>query len=246
MKILLWALVAVALLIAGFFVLNAYLYDEKQAEEEPQTAYFEEQLTTRGVADIGQPIEGFDANLLILAFPGLVPTDFSGVQTLEGHYEISDGELAFVRREGAMVSSAERMLVAEGYALLLANLSQRLRMPVATEAEVDALIDAIDTSEHLTTRIDEGGSALGVKVIPHEVLEDSRCPANANCVQAGTVRVRATLESGLGTADQEFELNVPITTEAEEVTLVQVTPESIEGETIADAAYEFRFRVTRR
>lgn len=98
----------------------------------------------------------------------------------------------------------------------------------------------------LETRIDEGASGLGVKVIPHTVLEDSRCPADVTCIQAGTVRIRATLESGLGTASQIFMLGQPVTTEAENVELIEVRPEARSGQWIAPADYRFIFKVTKR
>lgn len=96
------------------------------------------------------------------------------------------------------------------------------------------------------TRIDQGASALDVKVVPLEVVEDSRCPEGVQCVQAGTVRVRALLTSGLGEAPQVFELNRPITTEAEVVELVEVRPAAIAEEEIPLADYRFIFRIAKR
>jgi len=101
-------------------------------------------------------------------------------------------------------------------------------------------------TERIETRIDRGASAFSVKVIPHEVLEDSRCPTDVQCVWAGTVRLRASLESGLGPASQIFELGQPITTEAEMVTLVGVSPAQKSGEIIKDTDYVFFFDITRR
>lgn len=209
--------------------------------------YFRERLTSLGVEDIGQPIEGFDANLLIMAFPGILPADFNGVETLEGRYAVgSDNEITFVRGEGQPISSAERAISAEGYATLLDNLSARLQLSVADETSIDELIRQVNTGERIEARIDEGDSALGVKVIPHEVLEDSRCPLQANCIQEGTVRVRTTLESGLGAGSQIFVPNETITTEAEEVTLIQVSPIPELGATIEPQDYIFHFQVRKR
>ena len=103
-----------------------------------------------------------------------------------------------------------------------------------------------DTKERITTKIDQGASVLGVKVTPLEVLEDSRCPVDVQCIQAGTVRVRATLESGLGSGSQEFQLNQPITTEAEIVTLVDVEPIPYSTVEILKSAYIFYFEIKKR
>jgi hypothetical protein len=98
----------------------------------------------------------------------------------------------------------------------------------------------------ITTRIDQGGSALGVTVTPLEVVQDSRCPADVVCIWEGTVRLRARMESGLGAADQIFELGKPITTEAEIVTLIEVMPEPAAGKTIPAKDYVFVFEIKKR
>src|SRR3990167_669712 len=98
----------------------------------------------------------------------------------------------------------------------------------------------------IETRIDQGASALGVKVVPLEVLQDSRCPEDAQCIWAGTVQVRALLSSGLGEVEQIFELRTPITTEAEVVTLVEVFPAQYAGRAILPSDYRFMFEVAKR
>lgn len=109
--------------------------------------------------------------------------------------------------------------------------------PLATSTIGVALVE---------TTINQEAGALDVKIIPTEVVEDSRCPQDVQCIQAGTVRVRAKLTSGLGTANQVFTLNTPITTEAEEVTLVAVKPNTKAGATIPSGDYRFTFRITKR
>ena len=95
-------------------------------------------------------------------------------------------------------------------------------------------------------RINQTLGALDVKVTPTEVVEDSRCPAGVQCIQAGTVRVRVKLESGLGTANEIFTLNQPITTEAEQVTLISVQPEPVAGQTRDPQEYVFTFKIEKR
>ena len=98
----------------------------------------------------------------------------------------------------------------------------------------------------ITARIGQEVSALDVRITPLKVLEDSRCPIDVQCIQAGTVRLQARLVSGLGTAQQEFKLGQPITTEAEEVTLATVTPAPKAGVKIAESEYVFTFTVVKR
>lgn len=95
-------------------------------------------------------------------------------------------------------------------------------------------------------RMNEEVGALDVHIIPLKILEDSRCPTDVVCIQAGTVRLRARLISGLGEAIQEFTLGEPITTEAEEVLLEEVSPVPKAGVPIADSAYKFTFQIRKR
>jgi hypothetical protein len=205
--------------------------------------YFEQRITTLGVEDIGQPIEGFDANLLILAFPGLMSQDFEGVKTLEGHYSVSGGEITFVRDQVQPISSAERTLAPDGYARLLENVSARLGMGAHTAASIDVLIDRINTSDTIETTIDQGGSARGVRIVPKEVLEDSRCPEDVQCIQAGVVRVRALFETEAGVGEQVFVLGTAVATSSHIVTLTRVSPSPRAGFVIEPSEYRFFFEV---
>lgn len=247
-KLLIGLVLVLVVGVGGFYALNTYIYNAEQGEGGmPELAsYFQERMITLGVEDIGQPIEGFDAQLLMLAFPGLVPIDFGGVETFEGHYEVRGGEAVFVRDAPQPVSSAESTISDVGYATLLEQASARLSFPTMTEADVDALINALNTGERISAGIEQSASALGVTVTPREVLEDSRCPVDVTCIQAGTVRLRATLESGLGSAEQEFTLGEPVTTEVEEVTLVQVDPAPLSTESVGPQDYVFYFEIKKR
>ncbi len=89
-------------------------------------------------------------------------------------------------------------------------------------------------------------SGLNVTLTPLEVTEDSRCPAGVQCVWAGTVKVRTKIESGLGESTMILELGKPITTEAEEITLKEATPEPEAGVKINNGDYAFQFEVRKR
>lgn len=102
------------------------------------------------------------------------------------------------------------------------------------------------TSERIETRIGQEASALDVKIKPLEVLEDSRCPLDVQCVWAGTVRVQTILGSGLGEGDQVFELGQEITTEAEIIKLVEVLPAPPAGQEIGEDDYRFFFEISKR
>lgn len=99
----------------------------------------------------------------------------------------------------------------------------------------------------LAAHLNETVSGLDVSITPLAVLEDSRCPVDVQCIQAGTVRIRARLLSGLGEAMQEFKLGQAVTTEAESITLTSVTPtDKKAGVAVKDSEYVFTFEIAKR
>ena len=101
-------------------------------------------------------------------------------------------------------------------------------------------------SVSVSGKIGETFSGLDVSLTPLSVVEDSRCPVDVVCIQAGTVRVKTRIISGLGTSDMTLTLGTPITTEAEEVTLVSVSPAPYSTVTISPNAYVFTFSIKKR
>lgn len=97
----------------------------------------------------------------------------------------------------------------------------------------------------IETGLKEGASALNMTVTPLEVVEDSRCPRSVQCIQAGTVRVRVRVTSGIGTSEQVIALGGTMTTEAESVTLTAVSPYP-DLTDISPEDYRFTFEVARR
>lgn len=84
-----------------------------------------------------------------------------------------------------------------------------------------------------------------VFITPLEILEDSRCPTDVNCIQAGTVKIRAQLEYG-GVAhieDLTPLTKVPIAKRF--VILTKVTPAPTSKVKISPSDYRFEFTVGR-
>lgn len=98
----------------------------------------------------------------------------------------------------------------------------------------------------LSAGLNQSAQGLGIIIVTLAILEDSRCPLNVQCIQAGTVRLRAQITSELGTNIQEFTLGTPVTTEDEIVTLSNVTPAPNSTRHITPNEYQFTFTVTKR
>ncbi|PZO55160.1 MAG: hypothetical protein DCF16_03825 [Alphaproteobacteria bacterium] len=81
----------------------------------------------------------------------------------------------------------------------------------------------------------------GLTVTPLEVLEDSRCPANVDCVWAGQVRLRVNISG----AEAELISDQPLTTPSGAVVLAVVRPYPFQEwpeEELPIPPYRFGFR----
>jgi len=75
-----------------------------------------------------------------------------------------------------------------------------------------------------------------------EVLEDSRCPVGAQCIQAGQVRIRALVSRGQREREIELTTGEPVEIVSGTLTLTQAWPEMSIEHPIGDAqAYRFHF-----
>ena len=103
-----------------------------------------------------------------------------------------------------------------------------------------------DGSVSVQAAIGQTVTALDVSITPLAVVEDSRCPIDVQCIQAGTVRISARVVSGLGTSTSELKLDQALTTEAETVTLTAVAPQKISTVTTKASDYVFTFEIAKR
>lgn len=105
----------------------------------------------------------------------------------------------------------------------------------------------ISPSITLLAKLGETVTGSGLRITPLVVTEDSRCPAGVMCIQAGRVAVQVKIESALGTSEPSLTVGQSITTEAETVTLVSVSPEKLGNPVgIQPADYRFSFEIRKR
>ncbi|MBP9757381.1 MAG: hypothetical protein KBD06_02160 [Candidatus Pacebacteria bacterium] len=102
-----------------------------------------------------------------------------------------------------------------------------------------------EKSGAIHTTIGQRMTALNVTITPHDVVDDSRCPADVQCIWAGTAHVRATVVTPAGTSEEMFELGKGMTVGEHTITLTGLTPAPQAGETIPDSSYRFSFMVER-
>lgn len=99
----------------------------------------------------------------------------------------------------------------------------------------------------LKAKIGETKSGLDVSVTPISIIEDSRCPSDVTCIQAGTVRVKIKILSGLGESEMIISFNgQPVTTEVEQIELVEVLPYPNSKIKTTPNDYVFSFKISKR
>lgn len=116
--------------------------------------------------------------------------------------------------------------------------------PVATTTEQN--ITPLPAEGEVTLGLGQTASFRGLLVTPVSVVEDSRCPASVQCIQAGTVRVKVEIKSALGVATKTMKVGDYVTTEAEKITFVSVAPEKRDTNEIPSSAYRFTVKVEKR
>ena len=70
----------------------------------------------------------------------------------------------------------------------------------------------------------------GPWVTPLAVLEDSRCPMNAQCIWAGRTRLSVRIELGSRSETREIASDAPIQVADGQLALVEVQPDLMAGE----------------
>ncbi len=88
-------------------------------------------------------------------------------------------------------------------------------------------------------------TGLNVTITPLEVLDDSRCPTDVQCIWAGTVKVRATVTTPGSTGEETMEIGHPVEKDGYTITFTELTPAPHSGETIPSSSYRFVFTVTK-
>lgn len=82
----------------------------------------------------------------------------------------------------------------------------------------------------------------GPEIMPVEVIEDSRCPANARCVWAGTARVKAIWLRPTGNEEVELTLGQATALADGALTMTSVLPKKPETGVVAKEEYRFSLR----
>lgn len=99
-----------------------------------------------------------------------------------------------------------------------------------------------DTTGVFTLALGETGESHGWKLTPMTLVEDSRCPTDVQCIQAGTVRVSVRVQGAI-TSDHTLTLIDPERVDGGRVTLLKVEPTPSTKNPLKKSDYRFTFLV---
>lgn len=114
-------------------------------------------------------------------------------------------------------------------------------VPMAVMALSACVTTAQADSDNSNVRLGETAYVDGPRVRPVAVLEDSRCPANAQCIWAGRVRLKMLWIRSAGNQEFEMTLGEPKALADGMITLTSVKPEKMSDQPAARADYRFTF-----
>lgn len=146
------------IIVTGVLLLNAVLlysggfqFIQKQFEPDVVTPRveadvvdtFRNTLQAEVIAKQGQPIEGFVPEMFMSAFPGLVQSDFDGVEASIGRYVLLNGRLEHEMGEARLVHSAATAITRNGMETLYRNVAARTGIDIENGGTLTDIMRAI-------------------------------------------------------------------------------------------------------
>lgn len=109
---------------------------------------------------------------------------------------------------------------------------------------VETLREATDADATVGT-VGLGETALigRVRITLEEITQDSRCPIDAVCIQAGSVTARVTLQSDTDKETVSMEEQKPVPFDIFSVSILSVAPARMASEPFDETAYRITFKV---
>jgi hypothetical protein len=257
-------LTAVILLIGSFFVFNNYLYQEKQSDGVAPVQY---QATLEGEYVCLQHVERrgtecepgirtaggehyavdfflfsesvpefevgqkFTANGTVTTIEALNTDKWQQAQ-VAGLFSVTDSVARLDGGEKVTVCTAEVKLCPDGSYVGRTGPSCAFAS-CPTDTGIPAKISTVLGSEV---------TSVGLTVSPQEIISDSRCPSDVECVWAGTVEVRTTFATPTAHGEQVLTLGKPQIFGEYTITLTEVFPIKT-AEAISQSDYTFTFLI---
>lgn len=123
------------------------------------------------------------------------------------------------------------------------SLTETVPAPVTNVEEKPTPEPVVRSEGSATVKLLERAEFKEVSIMPRKVAEDSRCPSDVECIWAGQTKVEADITTLKGMTAHTFVNNETFLIEGYKVTLEKVDPYPKAPGKIADANYQFTFKV---
>jgi len=123
--------------------------------------------------------------------------------------------------------------------LVLLNYSKKLE----NSSQVPLTPDIPKSQNVYESSFDRAIFTFGITVVPIEVVEDSRCPEDVQCIQAGTVRINVRIGDEIETTEKIITLGEKEVFGDISVRLIDVKPYPNSKKTIERDDYVFTFEI---
>lgn len=197
------------------------------------------------VVSVQPVVDTPDIKIESVQFQGLVSGITKDCESGGDCYMVVDGKRVVIAgaddqpwgqlRNGLNLQTYAGQMV-EVYAALLPDNTYSIHGSIDYYVEIKKPVHAA------TVSLDESGVLNGLEIVPVELIEDSRCPSDVNCIQAGTVRVRTVIANGTELEERTFVLGKPELVLGTQLVLESVMPGKVSTTSIDKAEYIFTYR----
>jgi len=224
--------IVVVVLVGGFFLVNNYIYREKQGD--------------------GKAVELYRTSLLG-EYVCVPYKDVSKPQTDECVFGLKTDVGEYYGIDFFLMSQTHDPLVigqrisANGVVIPVEQLSpdKWQEYPVeGTFSVTDSLVIlGEEDTPQITVALGDSATAMHVTVSPQRVISDSRCPSGVQCIWAGTVEVWTVLTTEVAHGEHTMTLGEPQVFGDYLVTLIEVSPAKTQ-ESIPDDSYQLTYTIS--
>lgn len=143
------SIIAIAAIAYGIFAFIPQKNAQNIEVSDEAASQFTNLIWGKVVESLGQPIEGFEPEMILSVWLGMKASDFEGVEAVGGVYKTEGEEVIFMERAGGVKTSADRAVTPEGMKTLLGNIAQRLDLPAKTENDAKNIIQLLSKQEKI-------------------------------------------------------------------------------------------------
>lgn len=181
--------------------------------------------------------------------PSSIETEQVGTTWYVGFVQRGSGVPGIVHAECYLVTAAKNVQVVGVFTGTPDAPTESLQLETCkakmadTEVPPPAATTSTRTFGEVTLALGETAPFPTLSITPTSIAEDSRCPRDVQCVQAGTVRVVAEVQSRSGTTTATLVLNESKTIDTTAITLLAVEPEATATGSTTPEQYRLTFKV---